>query len=178
LEEIAIVFVVVLSAIISAVMQSRLAAIACLSVVGFGIAGMFGMFGGPDLAITQFLAEALLLVFFVLVVYRLPRFGKLTRPGPRIADALLATAAGAVISVVVFKALNVQVHTAVSTFFTQNALVAKGRNVVNVILVDFRALDTLGEITVLAAAALGVYALISRRGKDDKSKAPSKDSAS
>ncbi len=174
-EEVAIVLVVALSAIIAVFVRSRLAAVACLSVVGFGIAGIFGIFGAPDLAITQFLAEALLLVLFILVVYRLPRFGNPSHIGSRLADALLATAAGVVVSLVVLSALNLEIYTPVSDFFNKNALAAKGRNVVNVILVDFRALDTLGEITVLAAAALGVYALISRRARDEKSKTSTKD---
>ncbi len=174
-EEVAIVIVVALSAITALFVRSRLAAVACLSVVGFGIAGIFGIFGAPDLAITQFLAEALLLVLFILVVYRLPKFGKPSNVGSRVADALLATAAGAVVSLVVLSALNLEIHTPISDFFGQNALAAKGRNVVNVILVDFRAMDTLGEITVLAAAALGVYALISRREKDVKTKTSTKD---
>jgi multicomponent Na+:H+ antiporter subunit A len=53
----------------------------------------------------------------------------------------------------------------ISSYFAENSyLLAKGRNVVNVILVDFRAFDTLGEITVLAVAAIGVYSLMKLRG--------------
>ncbi len=166
IEEAALIATIIAAAIVTVFVTSRLAAVACLSVVGFGIAGIFGLMGGPDLALTQFLAETLLLVLFILMVYRLPRFGGLSSKRARVADAFLAISAGAVVSVLVFKALTVQTHSSISSFFTENSLVAKGRNVVNVILVDFRALDTLGEITVLAAAALGVAALIGRRGRD------------
>jgi multicomponent Na+:H+ antiporter subunit A len=147
-------------AVFAALSNSRLAAIASLSVVGFGVALVFGMYGAPDLALTQLLVETLTLVILVLVIYRLPRIASRSTPRQQIADAILALSAGAVITVLLLIAQNLHPEPVLRDYFVQNSLEAKGRNVVNVILVDFRALDTLGEITVLAAAALGVGGLI------------------
>lgn len=140
--------------------KTRLAAVAALGVVGYGIALIYALFGAPDLAMTQILVETLTLVLFVLVVYHLPRFAAFSSARRRGLDALFAIAAGTVIALLVFTALDAPQPKTVSDYFAENSLRAQGRNVVNVILVDFRALDTLGEITVLAVAALGVFALI------------------
>jgi multicomponent Na+:H+ antiporter subunit A len=64
-------------------------------------------------------------------------------------------------TVLVLLAVDVQLHPSISPYFVDTALpLGHGRNIVNVILVDFRALDTLGEISVLGVAAVGVYALL------------------
>ncbi|MCG8606114.1 putative monovalent cation/H+ antiporter subunit A [bacterium] len=157
--------ILILSAAVTAVIiRSRLGAVAALGVVGYGVALIFIFYGAPDLAITQILVETLMVILFVLVIYHLPRFSKMTSGKARWRDLCLSVAAGGVISALVLKAVDLQFHPTISSYFAENSVpLGHGRNVVNVILVDFRALDTLGEITVLAAAALGVYALLRLR---------------
>lgn len=144
--------------------ESRLAAIAGLGVVGYGVALLFVLFGAPDLAMTQFLIETLTLILFVLVFYHLPPGARLSRWSDCVRDALVAVAVGAMMTTLVLMALHLDFHPPISDFFAAESVPqGHGRNIVNVILVDFRALDTLGEIAVLSIAAIGVYALLKMR---------------
>jgi multicomponent Na+:H+ antiporter subunit A len=98
------------------------------------------------------------------VVYRLPRFAPLSTRKARVRDALIALLAGGLMTVLVLTALATPRESQLAAYFMENSWTqAHGRNVVNVILVDFRGLDTLGEITVLAVAAIGIYALLRLR---------------
>ncbi|NDJ76343.1 MAG: putative monovalent cation/H+ antiporter subunit A [Chloroflexi bacterium] len=144
--------------------QSRLAAVAALGTVGYGIALLYILFGAPDLAMTQFAIETLTVLLFVLVIYRLPRFGRISSPVVRVRDATIAISAGAMMTLLVLIVTADPARTGLTSYFAENSVTeAKGRNIVNVILVDFRALDTLGEIVVLAVAAAGVYSLLKLR---------------
>lgn len=144
--------------------NSRLAAVAALGTVGYGVSLVYIIYGAPDLAMTQFCIETLSIVLFVLVLYRLPLFTLLSSPTVRLRDVLISATIGGLVSLLMLYVLSQPLVPHVSEFFLANSLTAAhGRNVVNVILVDFRALDTLGEITVLAAAALGVYGLMKHR---------------
>lgn len=147
--------------------RSRLAAVVGLSVVGYSTAMIFVLFSAPDLAMTQFAIETLTVILFVLVIYRLPRFSDLTTRLEKARDALIALAAGAIMTVLALVVIAEPGASRLAGYFIENSLpLAKGRNIVNVILVDFRGMDTLGEITVLAAAAIGVYALMRLRPRE------------
>jgi multicomponent Na+:H+ antiporter subunit A len=162
---------ILLAAFMATQAASRLAAIAALGVVGFSVALVFVLFSAPDLAMTQFSIETLTVIVFVLALYHLPRFASLSSAWTRARDASVALVAGALITVMVLTASGVQLHPKISTYFIENSVpLAHGHNIVNVILVDFRGLDTLGEITVLAIAAVGVYALLKLRLDKDESK--------
>ena len=144
--------------------QSLLFAVAALGVVGYGVAVVFLLFGGPDLALTQFAIETLSVLLFVLVLRRLPRLRVLSPRSERIRDGVVAGAGGVFMTVLVLAATAAPHPTPLRDYFGAASLaLANGRNVVNVILVDFRGFDTLGEITVLAVAALGVVALLRLR---------------
>jgi len=153
---------VILFAAFAAVMaKSRLAAVAALGVVGYGVALVFVFFGAPDLAMTQFMIETLTVILFVLVFHHLPRFAILSSRFAWVRDAILTLALGALITIIVLIGSGIQLYPKISTYFIENSLsLAHGRNIVNVILVDFRGFDTFGEITVLAVAGIGVYALL------------------
>ncbi len=146
----------------------RLVAISSLGVVGAGLALIFLLYGAPDVALTQLLVETLTVIIVAVVLLRLPDLHSREcgdRP-VRVADGLLALAAGTVVAVMLINATAVPLDRSVTAFYEQQSLVAAhGRNIVNVILVDFRALDTLGEITVVALAGLSAYALIRRERK-------------
>jgi multicomponent Na+:H+ antiporter subunit A len=138
-----------------------------LGVVGFGVAMIYILYGAPDLAMTQFAIETLTVILFVLVLYRLPRFATYSRRASRVRDAVVAIFAGVMMTVLVLAVTATPLVSRISPYFAANSYVlAKGRDIVNVILVDFRGIDTLGEITVLAVAAIGVYALMKLRAEE------------
>ncbi|HUP44067.1 MAG TPA: hydrogen gas-evolving membrane-bound hydrogenase subunit E [Thermoanaerobaculia bacterium] len=164
LYEAVVAALIIAGAITASLASSRLGAIAALGVVGYSVAINYVIFSAPDLAMTQFVIETLTVILFVLVIYRLPRFSVLTPPPQRVRDAVLATLFGAVITLLVLAAQLEPVRADLAAYYGANAYVkGHGRNLVNVILVDFRALDTLGEITVIGIAAIGVYALLRMR---------------
>lgn len=150
------------AAVATALATTRLLAVTALGVVGLGVAMIFMLFGAPDLAITQFSVETLVVVIMALVLIRLPGFrlsGPAGRPGWP--EAVIAAATGAMVAVLLLAVLAEPFDPRLSEWFARTALPeAFGRNVVNVILVDFRALDTLGEIVVVATAALAGLAAI------------------
>jgi multicomponent Na+:H+ antiporter subunit A len=149
---------------------SRLGAVIGLGVIGYSIAFFYLLFGAPDLAMTQFSIETLTVILFVLVLFRLPRFKQLSSRAMKLRDLLIATAVGMTMTFVVLTDLDIPRQTEIANYYAEQAYkLAHGRNVVNVILVDFRGLDTMVEITVLTVAALGVYALI-KASKEVKSK--------
>jgi multicomponent Na+:H+ antiporter subunit A len=141
--------------------NSRLVTVALLGMIGFSIALLYLLYGAPDLAMVQFAIETLVVILFVLVIYKLPKFRRFSSPRTRTADTIIALIGGAVTTLLVLLITAQPVESRLSPFFVESSVpLAQGRNIVNVILVDFRGLDTLGEITVLALAAIGVYALI------------------
>ncbi len=150
------------AAVVVAWTRSRLLAVASLGVAGFGTALLYVFIGAPDLAMTQFLVETLTVVIILLIVHRLPPLER-TPAGPRrAADLGLALAVGGMAVLLLMGVTGSPLDPRVPEFFIRESVPAgHGRNIVNVILVDFRALDTLGEITVLATAGLAVYALVS-----------------
>jgi len=149
------------------VVKSRFTAILCLGVVGLAVAILYFLFSAPDLAMTQILVETLALVLFVLAFHKLPLLKDYSKLAIRGRDAVFATIFGVVMTLLVLIALHFEVERPpISEYMGEQSYpLAHGRNVVNVILVDFRALDTLGEIGVLAIAALGVYAMLKLRMK-------------
>lgn len=144
--------------------KSRMLAVLLLGCVGFGISALFAVYGAPDLAITQLLVETLTLVLFSLAIYGLPRLEAPRRAtSQRWICGIVAVALGICFFMLTLKAMEVQWDEPIARQIAQRSLSeAHGRNIVNVILVDFRALDTLGEISVLLIAALGVAAMLNR----------------
>ncbi|HKL87634.1 MAG TPA: putative monovalent cation/H+ antiporter subunit A, partial [Salinibacter sp.] len=162
----ALVILVGAAAIVAAGSTSRLLALTGLGVVGLGIALVFVLMGAPDLAMTQFLVEILIVVIALAVLQALPS----RDPGPsrrgRGWALPIAGGVGATVSLLLLATLRLPLDRTIPDYFlTESVPGGFGRNVVNVILVDFRALDTLGEIAVLAVAALGAFALL-RLGPD------------
>lgn len=156
---------VVVAAFAVAVLQTRFAAALALGAVGSGVAVLFVIKGGPDLALTQVLVEMTVLVGFVVVLALLPRqFGRAradrrferTR---RASQVLVAGLVGTVVTVLLLVASGAREHGGPSEYLARALTDAGGRNVVNTILVDFRGFDTLGEIMVLVVVALGIIGL-------------------
>jgi multicomponent Na+:H+ antiporter subunit A len=141
------------------VVRRRFAAVILLGAVGYGLAGLFLVLGGADLAITQLLVETLVIGLFALVLRRLPAgFDKFRLQPLRLA---IAVSVAAFVFVLGLGFGAAQPDSTVSDGYLERSVPeAAGQNVVNVILVDFRGLDTLGEITVLAVAAIGASGLV------------------
>ena len=158
--EIVFVVLMLVGLVNTLITTSRLTAIVSLGMVGYGTAAIFLYYGGPDVAMTQFLIETLTIVLFVLVLNKLPKFVDV-RKGLLIKIAFPAVAFGATMAIILMWVQSLQVVSPLKDYFAQNSyLLAKGKNVVNVILVDFRGLDTLGEISVLAIASIGIFTLL------------------
>jgi multicomponent Na+:H+ antiporter subunit A len=163
--EAGLVAVMLVAAVAAVRSRNRLATVIALGVVGYGVGLIFLFFGAPDLAMTQILVETLTVILFVLVFYRLPKFIVLSRSaGMRLLDALISLAAGGLMTALILTAVRVQWKPSIASYFSEHSLsLAKGHNIVNVILVDFRGFDTMGEITVLSVAGIGVYGLLKLR---------------
>ena len=146
------------------VMRNRLASVLLVGVTGYGCGVVFAVHGAPDLALTQFLVETLTLVVFVLVLRKLP--AEVADRGAdriKLPRAILAIAVGAMVTIVAAFAVNARSAAPISLALPEAAYtIGNGKNVVNVLLVDIRAWDTLGEISVLLVAATGVASLVFR----------------
>jgi len=150
-----------LAALLAVVVRSRLTAVAALGVTGLAVALLFALYSAPDLAMTQIAVETLSVILLVLVFVALPPVVRRSRGLTRVRDAVVALAVGGVMAAAVLATAVVRLEPEVARHYLEASVPAAfGRNVVNVILVDFRALDTLGEITVVAVAGLGVAALL------------------
>ena len=161
----AVVGLIILAAALSAtVLRNRLAAVLLVGVTGYGCGALFAFHGAPDLALTQFLVETLTLVIFVLVLRTLPAEADQTNINrhrlPRIA---LSLAVGASVTALAAFAMAARTTTPIAELLPDAAYYrGQGANTVNVLLVDIRAWDTMGEISVLLVAATGVASMVFR----------------
>ena len=153
------------------VSRSRLIAIMSMGVLGLAVALVFLLYGAPDLAFTQLMVETLSVVILALVIARLPVFGSDWRGRSRaVRDGVIAVTIGAAMTVLLLSITAAPLDLSLSEFFAERSYTeAYGRNIVNVILVDFRALDTLGEIAVVAVAGVAVLGLLAFRKRRDVS---------
>jgi multicomponent Na+:H+ antiporter subunit A len=156
--------VVLLAALSLIRVRRRLTAVLLVGLIGYGVGGLFIVDGAPDLALAQFLVETLSLVAFVFVLRRMPAHFTTEPPQVRawLPKAVVAAVGGVAVAgmAVVFSGAR-QVPPTTSREFVRLAPEGAGAtNVVNAIIVDFRALDTVGEITVLFVAAVGVASLV------------------
>lgn len=168
-HEIALAGLMIASAMAITRTSSRLMAVAALGVLGYSVALLYVFYGAPDLAMTQFSIETLSVVVLVLVLYRLPKFKEISKPQTRLRDGLIAAMFGGLVTTLILMITSEPLASRLSPYFAENSyLLGKGHNVVNVILVDFRGFDTMGEITVLAVAAIGIFALLKLRPSSEK----------
>lgn len=161
--ETGLVAMILIGTVATILTGEKLAAVAYLGIVGLSISLIFLLFGAPDLAMTQFAVEILTLILLALVLYRLPHFPKSHSKRSNAFDAVLSILAGFVMFIFVLAATYHKdgILPPVADFYVNQTLKsAHGHNIVNVILVDFRGFDTLGEITVLGIAGVGVFALL------------------
>ena len=143
--------------------RKRMIALLTLSVVGLIVSIAFARFSAPDLALTQLSVEVVTVILLMLALFFLPqKTPKESSPRRVVRDLGIAAIIGGIIGTLNY-AMMTRPLTSISDFFLANSKSGGGgTNVVNVILVDFRGFDTLGEITVLGIAALGIFKLIAR----------------
>lgn len=160
-SEIVVLIMMFVSILYTVLTKSRLNAIVGMGFLGYTICLIFLFFGAPDLAMTQFSIDTLTVVLFMLVLFHLPKYLDFSATRSRIRDAILATSFGTFLAFTIIEIINETPTKLTTQYYAENAyLLAKGKNVVNVILVDFRGFDTMIEITVLAIAGIGVFALL------------------
>jgi multicomponent Na+:H+ antiporter subunit A len=169
LAQVPIAIVMAIAAVAAARAAKRFQAVILVGVTGLGMSAIFALQGAPDLALTQILVEIVTLVAVVLVLRRLPsRLGARngsTQPWLR---AAIGVAVGLTIAVVAVVALGARDASPVSaTWADLSYEYGHGKNVVNVALVDLRGWDTMGELSVIIAAATGVASLIFIRSRAD-----------
>ncbi|HEY8474813.1 MAG TPA: Na+/H+ antiporter subunit A [Natronosporangium sp.] len=159
--------ILVFAAVFAARARRRLTAVILVGITGYAVAGVFLLYGAPDLALTQFLVETVTMVMVVLVLRRLPsHFSERPQRRTRWTRVAIGIAVGTVMAGMAYVAGGARTATPISVEFPDLAVsFGGGYNIVNVILVDIRAWDTMGEISVLVAVATGVASLIFRRSE-------------
>ena len=174
LHDVLTVAVIIAGAIAATVARTTMAAVLSLGAVGYGVAMVFLNFGAPDLAMTQFSVETLTVLIYVLVFRHFRELGVLSPRVVRYRDSLIAIGVGTFIAALVLSVATTETAPRLREYFVEfGPTLGHGRNIVNVILVDFRAFDTIAEITVLATAAIGVRALLRLGGGERHTFAPS-----
>ncbi len=160
--QLAIGALMVIAAVAALAATKRFQAVVLVGVTGFGMSALFALQGAPDLALTQILVEVVTLVAFVLVLRRLPaRLGEKHGSSHRLIRAVIGVSIGVLMAVVAVVALGARTASPISLAWPDLAYDdAHGLNVVNVALVDLRGWDTMGELSVIIAAATGVASLI------------------
>lgn len=145
--------------------KSRLTAIIALGAVGYSVSLFFVLFRAPDLALTQLVIETVSVALFLLCFYYLPELKKKEKKLRfKVTNVIISLGVGTIVTLIALSANSNRLFESISSYFVENSYKeAGGKNIVNVILVDFRGFDTLFEITVLGIAALGIFGMIRLR---------------
>jgi multicomponent Na+:H+ antiporter subunit A len=160
---------IVAAALILIKSNNRIVLLFSLGVIGYTVAFFFVIFGAPDLALTMLLVETVMLVLFYLAYKHLPYDGgekQISKPN-KVINAVISCVIGATVTIIALIGHGNKLFAPISDFYIENSkTLGGGNNIVNILLVDFRALDTLGEITVIAIAVIGVFVLLSHFNKE------------
>lgn len=163
--EVILAIFVILGSICILFAKSRMTSIILLGAVGYTVSLFYVLFRAPDLALTQLVIETISVALFLVCFYHLPKLRRFeTRIGFKLTNALISVGVGAVVTLIALSAHSSKLFDSISQYYVENTYKeAAGKNMVNVILVDFRGFDTLFEITVLAIASLGIFGMIKLR---------------
>lgn len=161
------VITISIAAVMIVFARSRLFSIIMLSAVGYSMAIFFIFFNAPDLALTQFVVETISTALFLLCFYHLPNISRYNESvKDKIGNIVISVGVGLVVIALGLIAYGNRHFTSISEFYKKHVYdLAEGKNMVNVILVDFRGTDTLFESAVLGIAGMGIYTLIKLRAK-------------
>jgi multicomponent Na+:H+ antiporter subunit A len=168
--EVGVLGIAIVGLVAVLIAKDRLTAIVSLGVQGFAVALIFMLYGAPDLSFTQFMVETLSVVILALVMTRLSLHVMDRRPfAEMMVTAVIAIACGLGFMLYLLRVTQAPFDATLSEFFAEfSKPIAHGANIVNVILVDYRGTDTLGEIAVVMVAGLAILALIRVRGPRPK----------
>lgn len=163
--ELLLALIIMVSSVSILFAKTRLASIILLGTVGYSVALFFVLFRAPDLALTQLVIETVSVALFLVCFYHLPKLRKEeSRMSFKLTNAIISVGVGAIVTLIAFSAHSNKFFDSISQYYIENTYTeAAGKNMVNVILVDFRGFDTLFEIAVLAIAAIGIYGMIKLR---------------
>lgn len=167
--EVTIVVVIMSAAIGTILSKNNLAAILVLGIVGYSVAMLFVIYRAPDLALTQLVIETITVALFLLCFYHLPNLYKTNEStGVKISNVVISAGFGLLLAMLGISAHSSKWFDTISDYFVETSLpIGGGHNIVNVILVDMRGIDTLFEITVLGIAGLAIYSLIKIKNKKE-----------
>lgn len=169
-NEYILVIVMMVAGIAMIFVKSRITAILLNGVLGYSIALFFVYFRAPDLALTQIIVETVTTALFLLCFYFLPEW-KPERSGRsrKVMNGIIAVSTGLLVTIIALSAQGNPMFDSISSYFENAYELAGGKNIVNTILGDFRAFDTMLEVVVLFIAGLGVYSLIKlKAGKEER----------
>jgi len=169
--EISFVIIMAFAAIAMLFVRSRITATLLNGVLGYSVAIFFVFFRAPDLALTQTVIETVTTVLFLLCFHFLPEWKPEDSPlRTKVVNGLIAIGAGVLVTAFGLTVQGYDVYGSISVYFEESYKLAGGSNIVNAILGDFRAFDTMLEVVVLFIAGIGVYTLIAlkpKKGEDD-----------
>ncbi|WHT49084.1 Na+/H+ antiporter subunit A [Sporosarcina thermotolerans] len=149
--------------------KSRMTAIILNGVLGYSIALLFVIFRAPDLALTQTVVETVTTALFLLCFYFLPEWKKeRSARKTKISNGIIAILAGTIVTVLGLAVQGNKLFESISVYFEDAYRLAGGKNIVNTILGDFRAFDTMLEVVVLFIAGIGVFTLIKLKSKKEE----------
>lgn len=163
--EIIVVGIILIATIMILKSQSRLFSIIMLSTIGYSIVLLFVFFDAPDLALTQLAIETISTALFLMCFYHLPRRYRHAESSTfKLTNFVIALLTGMCVTVIALVAYSNKNYPSIAEYYIKNVYeLAAGKNMVNVILVDFRGFDTLFESSVLGIAGIGIYTLIRLR---------------
>jgi multicomponent Na+:H+ antiporter subunit A len=167
-EDVIICSFLIISSFVAATTRRPIRAVVALGVSGYAVALIYLFYGAPDLGMTQLSIETLTVLLVALILRHLPRrLDEMERTPGRWRDAVLSGALGFTLgSMLLWVSTATPARNLNAWYLEHSVPEAHGHNVVNVILVDFRAFDTWGEITVFTLAGMGVFALLRERRRD------------
>ena len=166
--EFILVVVMVFAAVAILFAKSRVTAVLLNGVLGYSVAFFFVIFRAPDLALTQLVVESVTTALFLLCFKFLPGLrSDVTATKQKVSKGFISILVGATVTFIGLAVINYEKFNTISTYFEDAYNLAGGKNIVNTILGDFRAFDTMLEVVVLFIAGLGVYALIKLKAKEE-----------
>ena len=169
INEYILVLVMMVAGIAIIFVRSRVTAILLNGVLGYSIALFFVFFRAPDLALTQIVVETVTTALFLLCFYFLPEWKreKATRPS-KVVNGIIAISSGVLVTVIALSVQGNKLFDSISIYFENAYELTGGKNIVNTILGDFRAFDTMLEVVVLFIAGIGVFTLIKLKAKKEE----------
>ena len=166
--EFILVVIMIFAAVSILFVKTRVAGVLLNGVLGYSVAFFFVIFRAPDLALTQLVVESVTTALFLLCFKFLPELKpERSTTKSKVSKGLISVLVGATVTIIGLAVLNYNQFEKISTYFEDAYNLAGGKNIVNTILGDFRAFDTMLEVVVLFIAGLGVYALIKLKAKEE-----------